>query len=136
MEPNPLILSPRQELTDDLTAMPPDSGEFRRTGRGPSGPILNTKRTLADFYEHSFGTLENCYRCKPILGSNPSPSATCPPPPLQSAIAIQPGAGRIRRPDSTMARTVSAGIGQLNQPRMSDSGVTTAARTAASKSAA
>ena len=75
MEPDLLIMSPRQELTDDLTAMPPDSGEFRRTEFGPSGPILNTKRTLADFYEHLSSALENCYRCKPILGSNPSPSA-------------------------------------------------------------
>jgi len=40
--------------------------------------ILNTEWTLADLYEHAFGALENCYRCKPILGSNPSPSATCP----------------------------------------------------------
>jgi hypothetical protein len=38
--------------------------------------ILHTKWTLAGFYEHSSGALENCYRCKPILGSNPSPSAT------------------------------------------------------------
>jgi hypothetical protein len=42
---------------------------------GTEGAILNTQWTLADFYEHSFGALENCYRCKPIQGSNPCPSA-------------------------------------------------------------
>jgi len=93
--------------------------------------ILNTERTLTD------STNTRPAPLKTVIGASLSWVQIPAPPPLhQSAIAIQPGAGRIRRPDLTMACTVSAGIGQLNQPRMSDSGATTAARTAASKSAA
>ena len=66
--------------TGKLTANPADSGVFRWTKSAPRWPILNTEWTLADFYEHSFGALENCYRCKPIQGSNPCPSANVPPP--------------------------------------------------------
>jgi hypothetical protein len=63
-------------VTANLTAMPADSGASLWTESAARWLILNTKWTLADFYEHSFGALENRYGCKPIQGSNPCPSAT------------------------------------------------------------
>jgi hypothetical protein len=39
------------------------------------GIDLNTEWTLVGLYEHLDSALENCYRCKPIQGSNPCPSA-------------------------------------------------------------
>jgi hypothetical protein len=65
-----------------------------------ASPILNTKWTLADLYEHSVGALENCYRCKPIQGSNPCPSArfetgsSHPAGPLRGPADLPEGMGR------------------------------------------
>jgi hypothetical protein len=42
---------------------------------GTIGLDLNTEWTLVGLYEHLDSALENCYRCKPIQGSNPCPSA-------------------------------------------------------------
>jgi hypothetical protein len=40
-----------------------------------ASPILNTEWTLVCLSEQLADALENCYRCKPIQGSNPCPSA-------------------------------------------------------------
>ena len=48
--------------------MSTDKLDYRRAG-------FDLGWTLADGHNHVAPGLENCYRCKPIQGSNPCPSA-------------------------------------------------------------
>jgi len=58
-----------------LTAMPANNGGCPWTSSGVrrAGLILSGRQV--DGHNQSASGLENCYRCKPIQGSNPCPSA-------------------------------------------------------------
>jgi hypothetical protein len=74
----------------------------------PSRPALNTERTLLGLSEQLKSALENCYRCKPIQGSNPCPSA---PQPIRGSartlcLSLRPSVDVIERSADQEANTV------------------------------